>query len=55
MLKDDKATRNMSQVRRMVCEVCPKRNKFLDQCNECGCFLPAKTRVKDAACPLQLW
>ena len=24
-------------------------------CNECGCYLPAKIRVKEEKCPLQKW
>ena len=55
MIKDDKQTRELSKERLAVCKLCPKRNRYLDQCTECGCFLPAKSRVIDADCPLGLW
>jgi hypothetical protein len=37
------------------CQSCPIRNKFLNVCNDCGCFLPAKRRVQDEACPQGKW
>lgn len=24
-------------------------------CKDCGCFIPAKTRVEDEDCPLEKW
>ena len=29
--------------------------KNITQCNSCGCFLDAKTRVEDERCPNGLW
>jgi len=31
--------------RYMTCQKCEKRNKLLDTCSICGCWLPAKTSV----------
>lgn len=36
-----------------ICEGCPRlKLKF---CQECKCFMPAKTWLKDATCPLGKW
>jgi hypothetical protein len=37
-----------------ICEEC---DKFLKskQCSECGCFMPLKTRLNMAQCPLGKW
>jgi hypothetical protein len=37
-----------------ICEGC---DKFLKtkQCSECGCFMPLKTRLLHAQCPLDKW
>lgn len=37
-----------------ICEKCDKRNK-LNMCTECGCFVIAKTKLKNAECPLNKW
>lgn len=37
-----------------ICEDC---DQYLasKQCKECGCFMPLKTRLKMAQCPLSKW
>ena len=35
------------------CNECLEKNTFT--CNECGCFLQLKLRVKDEECPLGKW
>lgn len=37
-----------------VCVDCDRlrSNKF---CRQCGCFMPAKTKLKRASCPLGKW
>ena len=40
--------------RMKICESCP----FMSgdkRCGKCGCFLPAKTRVKKSSCPIGRW
>jgi membrane protease subunit (stomatin/prohibitin family) len=37
-----------------VCYKCPSFTK-VKTCKECGCFMVAKTRLKDATCPLDKW
>jgi hypothetical protein len=44
-----------SKPRTAICKTCDYKNKKLNACNECGCFLPAKTRVEDAQCPFGYW
>lgn len=42
-----------ADVRMQICNGCP-RLKF-KVCQECGCFMPAKTRLGHAECPLGKW
>ena len=40
--------------RRMdTCRSCEKYRHFV--CMECGCFMPVKTRLRAAECPLKKW
>jgi hypothetical protein len=36
-----------------ICKSCPKLKANL--CQECGCFMPLKTKLKHAECPLSKW
>lgn len=38
-----------------LCQACPKFNNGVKTCQECGCFMPAKTRLKGATCPVGKW
>lgn len=38
-----------------ICEPCEVRNSTLNTCTACGCFLPAKTKLLEATCPMELW
>ena len=37
-----------------LCRECPSL-KLKAVCNECGCFMPAKTWLAHASCPLGKW
>lgn len=37
-----------------LCQECPDLNK-LRMCKHCGCFMPAKVRLKSASCPIGKW
>lgn len=37
-----------------ICKTCPFMGKD-QRCGKCGCFLPAKTRVKKSSCPIGKW
>lgn len=38
-----------------ICKGCEVRNKRLNICTACGCYLPFKTKLTKAECPMQLW
>lgn len=38
-----------------ICKSCPLLNSTTKTCKECGCFMPAKTTLKYATCPLGKW
>lgn len=54
-LSSNKAKTEMSKPRTAICSLCQHKDKVLNSCNACGCFLPAKTRVEDAECPFGYW
>ena len=37
-----------------ICNSCPFKGDD-QRCGRCGCFLPAKTRVKKSTCPIGAW
>lgn len=37
-----------------ICKSCPELNR-LNMCKQCGCFMPAKVRLKQSVCPLGKW
>lgn len=38
-----------------VCESCDKYLKMAKICGECKCFIPAKSRLRYANCPINKW
>ena len=54
-ITSNKKKTELSKPRTAICNLCQHKNKKLNSCNECGCFLPAKTRVEDAECPFGYW
>ena len=38
-----------------ICESCDKYIKLAKICSECKCFVPAKSRLRYATCPLEKW
>ena len=41
--------------RRALCDSCEVRNELVDICTACGCFIPAKIRLTESECPMELW
>ncbi len=37
-----------------ICESCPKLMAS-KQCKKCGCFMPLKTKLLHATCPMDKW
>lgn len=45
----------ISNERMRICSQCRYRNKILNQCSLCLCFLPAKTLSYTEFCPMGFW
>lgn len=49
------ADKELADKRFSICLECPKLFQKTKQCKECGCFMIAKTKLKEAECPLGKW
>jgi hypothetical protein len=38
-----------------ICKACPEFLKPTSQCKKCGCFMPLKTKLAEAVCPINKW
>jgi len=38
-----------------ICKSCDEFNDILKTCKQCGCFMPAKSKLAYAACPISKW
>jgi hypothetical protein len=38
-----------------ICNSCPHRIESVNLCSKCGCFIPAKTKLVRASCPIEKW
>jgi hypothetical protein len=45
----------VAEERMSICDGCPALRKPRNQCAECGCLMTAKTKLKNATCPLGKW
>ena len=46
---------DITQTSRMtICEGCP-HYMVTHQCSKCGCYMPAKSKLKYAVCPIGNW
>ena len=48
-------SKSIAKERMNICKNCEVRNKTLNTCTICGCFLPAKTKLEKSSCPMELW
>jgi len=58
VLEDDsnfKASTSVREERLSLCLSCEHLFNPTDSCKKCGCFVRAKTWLKDAKCPLNKW
>jgi hypothetical protein len=46
---------NVSSARMSICHSCDDFNTKTTQCRKCGCFMSAKTRLKQGSCPIGKW
>lgn len=51
----EKLDKENSQKRLNICLSCDRLFKKTVQCKECGCYMPAKTQLPHAVCPLGKW
>lgn len=49
------AEKEVAKQRYDLCLGCPELIQITRQCKICGCFMAAKTKLKNAACPLGKW
>jgi hypothetical protein len=49
------ATKEEADKRYSICDFCPEFISLTKTCKKCGCFMAAKTRLKNATCPLGKW
>jgi hypothetical protein len=48
------ATEDQQNGRYSICESCPHLTAA-KTCTQCGCFMPAKTKLLYATCPINKW
>jgi hypothetical protein len=53
--KDNYVEEGLGKERLDICKACPELIKLTTQCKKCGCFMSAKTKLKQATCPLGKW
>lgn len=47
---------NITQKERLeICKKCPFLIKITNQCKKCGCYMPEKTKLSNAFCPIGKW
>jgi len=50
----EQVDKDVATARYAICKGCPELT-ITKQCKLCGCFMKAKTRLKDAKCPIGKW
>lgn len=49
------ATEETATQRYEICKACPELIALTKQCKLCLCFMPAKTKLQEATCPIEKW
>jgi len=47
------STVSTAKLRMDICKSCPELSWYF--CNNCGCYMPFKTRLRGAKCPINKW
>lgn len=42
---------DFAEARMSICRECPHFGSIVKACKLCGCFMPAKTKMKSQSCP----
>jgi hypothetical protein len=50
-----KVSSTIREERLSICRECPEFQSKLEICRSCGCYIPAKTWIKQTSCPLKKW
>lgn len=53
--KQPRSTEELVAYRLGICDTCPSFLDMTQQCKECGCIMPLKTKLENATCPLGKW
>lgn len=53
--KKPKMSDELAQKRMEVCSTCEHLIQLTKQCKKCGCFMPMKTKLEEATCPVGKW
>jgi len=53
--KENYVEDDLAKERLSICKACPELIKLTTQCKKCGCFMAAKTKLKQAVCPIGKW
>lgn len=48
-------SQDVQEKRYSICSSCPELLNSTKQCKKCGCFMPVKTKLQNATCPLHKW
>lgn len=51
----ERVSEENASARYEICKACPELIKLSKQCKKCGCFMYAKTKLKEASCPINKW
>ncbi len=55
LIFNDPETEEVGKQRMLICMRCDQYSKLNKTCRVCGCFMPAKVRLKNRNCPVQKW
>lgn len=53
--KENYVEEDIANKRFLICQQCPDFFKPLQTCKKCGCLMKAKTKLKNASCPINKW
>ena len=46
---------DVARERYAICKSCDEFNVIIKTCKQCGCFMPAKSNLAYAVCPIGKW
>jgi len=46
---------DVARERYEICKSCDEFNDTVKLCKQCGCFMPAKSNIASASCPIGKW